>query len=97
MRRAGDDPRTLPGLLRTPERGAPCHTSGDLVAHEPPEPMRAAGCSRTFVLLAEGGVKAMWACGAEVVRPDETAVDVELLRERIPAEHHHHHWHRGRR
>lgn len=54
--------------------------------------MRAAECPRKFVLLGDGGVRAEWACGASVERPDEDAVDVDLLAERFgPAHHHQHH------
>ena len=47
-------------------------------------------CRRTFVLLAAGGVKVRWACGAEVVVADETAIDVDILAERPALSHHHH-------
>lgn len=50
-------------------------------------------CTRTFVILAAGGVKVRWACGAEKVYPNETRVDVEDLAEHLPSHHHHHHLH----
>jgi hypothetical protein len=52
--------------------------------------VRASSCRKRFVLRAEGGVLIRWACGAELIAPDETAVDVEILAER-PYSHHHHH------
>ncbi len=52
-------------------------------------------CSRTFVLLAGGGVKVRWACGTEKVFADETAVDVDVLAEHISTHHHHHHRRKG--
>ena len=48
-------------------------------------------CERTFTVLADGGVKVTFACGAELVRREESAVDVELLRERFPQAHQHRH------
>jgi hypothetical protein len=36
-------------------------------------------------------VKVRWACGTERDFPDETAIDVDLLAERLPQHHHHHH------
>ena len=48
-------------------------------------------CRRTFVLLSAGGVKVVWACGAEHVVADETAVDVEYLADHLPTAHHHKH------
>lgn len=53
-------------------------------------------CSRTFVLLAGGGVKVRWACGAEKVMADETAVDVEYLADHLSdvGHHHKHHLHK---
>jgi hypothetical protein len=56
----------------------------------PPE-VRAPRCGRTFTILADGGVKATYDCGAVVVHLDETAVDVRLLEERFSHEHHHRH------
>jgi hypothetical protein len=56
----------------------------------PPEPVRAADCPRSFTLLAEGGVRVRWGCGAEVVDRKETAVDVAVLRERAAFQDHHH-------
>ena len=51
-------------------------------------------CKRTFVLLAGGGVKVRWACGAERDYPRETRVDVDDLAEHLPTHHHHkHHLH----
>ena len=47
-------------------------------------------CRRTFVILAERGVRIVWACGAERDFPDETAVDVEILADHLPRQHHHH-------
>lgn len=52
--------------------------------------MKAADCARTFVLLAEGGVKVRWACGAEYVSKDEAAVDVAVLAANLPTHHRHH-------
>lgn len=49
-------------------------------------------CGRHFELLAQGGVRCRWDCGAERVYPDESAVDVEYLADHLP-EHHHHHPH----
>lgn len=46
------------------------------------------------MLRSAGGVKVIWACGAELVDTTQTAVDVAVLADRYPAEHHHHH---GRR
>jgi hypothetical protein len=51
--------------------------------------MRAADCSRTFTLLADGGVLVHWTCGAEAVDREETAVDVDVLADRFPQHHHH--------
>ena len=53
-------------------------------------------CARTFVILANGGVKVKWACGAEKVMPNETAVDVEVLADHLRdvSHHHHHHLHK---
>lgn len=48
-------------------------------------------CARRFIHRAEGGVKVVWACGAEREFPDETAVDVEILADHLPAVHHHKH------
>ena len=48
-------------------------------------------CARTFVLLAAGGVRVRWACGAELVVADEIAVDVEYLADHLPTHHHHRH------
>lgn len=53
--------------------------------------MRAALCPRSFLFLMDGGVRVRWACGATLERPDETAVDVEILRDHIPQDHHHRH------
>lgn len=50
-------------------------------------------CGRRFVLLATGGVKVRWACGAEKALPDETAVDVEVLADRTADLSHHHRHH----
>ncbi|HEX8007450.1 MAG TPA: hypothetical protein VF482_13605 [Trebonia sp.] len=57
--------------------------------------MRAA-CPRRFILLAERGVRVRWMCGAHQDFPDETAVDVDVLRDRLGdiPHHHHHHVHR---
>lgn len=52
--------------------------------------MRAADCRPRFELLSAGGVRVSWPCGAELVNAEETAVDVELLRDRFPSHHHHH-------
>lgn len=54
------------------------------------EPVRAVDCPRRFTVLADGGVRASYACGADVVDLEETAVDVELLDERFSRAHHHH-------
>lgn len=58
--------------------------------------MRASLCPRRFILRAEGGVIVRWQCGATLERPDEKAIDVEILVEHIPQDHHHH-WHPRRR
>lgn len=50
-------------------------------------------CPRRFILRAEGGVRIVWACGAELVAADETAVDVEYLADHL-ADVSHHHKHR---
>lgn len=56
--------------------------------------MRAAECPHRFVLLAEGGVRVVWACGDELVNATETAVDIAVLADRpwTQAHHHHRHW-----
>lgn len=52
-------------------------------------------CERTFVILAEGGVRIRWTCGASVDFPNETAVDVDVLADHLPTTHHHrHHLHK---
>jgi hypothetical protein len=57
--------------------------------------VRAADCRPTFRLLAGGGVAVRWPCGAEVVSPEEPAVDVEVLADRFSSHHHRHgHHHR---
>ena len=48
-------------------------------------------CTRRFVLLAEGGVKVLWSCGAALVVANETAVDLEYLADHLPTHHHHKH------
>jgi hypothetical protein len=52
-------------------------------------------CGLHFVLLAAGGVKLRWDCGAEKVIKGETAVDVEILADRTAdvGHHHRHHLH----
>lgn len=52
-------------------------------------------CSRRFTFLLDGGVRIVWACGAEKVLPDESAVDVEILLDRTAdlSHHHKHHLH----
>ncbi len=55
-----------------------------------PSDVAARRCARTFRLLAEGGVRITWHCGAERVIADETAVDVEVLADHLPTHHHHH-------
>lgn len=50
-------------------------------------------CVRTFTILAGGGVKVRWACGAEKVIADEIAVDVEMLADHTSDMPHHHHRH----
>jgi hypothetical protein len=47
-------------------------------------------CGRTFTLLAGGGVRVRWDCGAHKDYPHETAVDVEYLADHLPTAHHHH-------
>lgn len=51
------------------------------------------GCKRTFILRSEGGVLVRWACGAEKVCLDETAVDIDLLADHLKDLSHHHHPH----
>ena len=48
-------------------------------------------CTRTFTILAEGGVRIDWACGAHKVDRTEDAVDVEYLADHLPTHHHHRH------
>ncbi len=43
------------------------------------------------MLLASGGVRVRWDCGAERVVTDEPAVDVEYLADHIDSVHHHRH------
>lgn len=52
-------------------------------------------CLRRFVVLAAGGVRIRWACGAEKVVAEETAVDVEFLVDHTAdlSHHHRHHLH----
>lgn len=35
-------------------------------------------------------MRVRWGCGAELVDRDEQAVDMAVLAENLPAEHHHH-------
>jgi hypothetical protein len=58
---------------------------------EPPAPVSAADCTRTFTLLADGGARVRWACGAVKVNRAEQAVDLEVLERQAWADHHHHH------
>lgn len=53
-------------------------------------------CARRFTILAAGGVRITWDCGAERDVPDETAIDVEVLADRLAdvTHHHHHHHHK---
>lgn len=52
-------------------------------------------CARRFVFLLDGGVTVRWACGAEIVLPDEIAVDVDILLDRTDdLSHHHRHLHK---
>lgn len=46
-------------------------------------------CPRKFLILAAGGVRCLWACGAQQDFPTETAVDVEPLESRIDQHHKH--------
>lgn len=50
-------------------------------------------CGRRFTVLADGGVRVTWDCGATMVSKDETAVDVEVLADHLPRQHHHRPWH----
>lgn len=56
--------------------------------------MRSADCRARFLLLSAGGVRVEWGCGARVISAAETAVDVEMLRDRFPQHHHHRMHHR---
>lgn len=47
------------------------------------------------MILAGGGIRIRWACGAVKDCPDETAVDVEYLADHLPQQHHHRHHHKG--
>lgn len=49
-------------------------------------------CARRFTILADGGVRVTWACGATATHRGETAIDVEVLADHLPR-HHHHRWH----
>ncbi len=51
-------------------------------------------CGRRFTILADGGVRVTWDCGAFSDFPDETATDVDVLADHLPATHHHKHKHR---
>jgi hypothetical protein len=61
--------------------------------------VRAVDCARRFVFLAAGGVRVVWACGAEKDFPDEPAVDVEFLTDHLAdvTHHHRHHLHHKER
>lgn len=59
--------------------------------------MSAADCPRRFIMLAAGGVRVRWACGAETVNPRETGVDLLVLAEKAEYDHHHHVLHLPRR
>lgn len=50
-------------------------------------------CRKRFTILAAGGVRITWDCGAEKVCPDETAVDLEVLADHLAdvAHRHRHH------
>lgn len=50
-------------------------------------------CGRRFTVLADGGVRVTWDCGATMEAPDETAIDVEVLADHLPRHHHHRLWH----
>lgn len=52
--------------------------------------MRAADCPRRFVLMADGGVRVVYGCGDAVEDPDEVAVDLAILEDRVDRHHHHH-------
>ena len=60
---------------------------------EPDEPVRAADCPRTFVLMAEGGVRVRYACGTVEEFPEEEGVDVVTLEANVTRHHHHHRVH----
>ena len=53
-------------------------------------------CRRRFIIRSEGGVLIRWACGAEKVVANETAVDVEVLADHLRdvSHHHQHHLHK---
>lgn len=47
-------------------------------------------CGRRYLILADGGVRVTWDCGAEKVVTDETAIDVEVLADHTADIAHHH-------
>jgi hypothetical protein len=51
-------------------------------------------CPRRFMLLAQGGVRISWGCGAVKDVANETgAVDMDILAERFADVDHHHRHH----
>lgn len=52
--------------------------------------MRASECAQRFVFLSMGGVRVLWACGAELTVPGEIAQDVYILADKYPVEDHAH-------